>query len=127
MRSLAVLFLLAQCHGSPVAVPTGDWGGRSARLSVQSDGADFETDCAHGRASQALTLDDNGRFDVAGVYVLEHGGPVRPNEPEDSRPARYRGSLAGATLTLEVQPEGGELLGPYTLGLGERPRLLKCR
>jgi hypothetical protein len=127
MRLLAVLLLLARCDGAPAAVPTGEWGGAHARLSVHDDSADFETDCAHGRATAALTLDDEGRFDVAGVYVPEHGGPVRPNEPADSRPARYRGALNGATLILEVQPEGGELGGPYTLGLGDRPRLMKCR
>jgi hypothetical protein len=127
MRALALMVLLAHADGPPATVPIGDWGGRHARLSVRSDGAEVELDCAHGHALQVMTLDDKGRFDVPGVYVLEHGGPVRRDEAEVSRPVRYRGSLDRGTLTLEVHLESGEISGPHTLVLGESPHLMKCR
>jgi N-acyl-phosphatidylethanolamine-hydrolysing phospholipase D len=38
-----------------------------------------------------LQVDERGRFSVAGTFVPEHGGPVRPGEVPESRPARYQG------------------------------------
>src|SRR5947208_413386 len=100
-------------------VPSGEWGGRGARLTVRDDGASLELDCAHGSA-EVLSLDKDGRFDVAGRLVREHGGPIRRDEAEVSAPARYRGSVEGKTmtLTLAVGEDAGETVGPFELTLG---------
>ena len=43
--------------------------------------------------------------------------------------ARFRGSVEGHTMTLEivVEAEGGQTLGPFELTLGGNARLMKCR
>jgi len=113
--------------GDEGRVEAGDWGGRGARLTVDEDGARLELDCAHG-SLEAMTL-EKGRFDVGGRFAGEHGGPTRKDEAEDAVSARYRGSVQGHAMTLEVVLEegGGQTLGPFELTLGGNARLMKCR
>jgi hypothetical protein len=96
------------------------------RLDVSAAGATVEFDCAHGTVDQPMTLDAEGRFDARGTYVREHGGPVRPDEIEDSRPARYTGSVSGRSMSLTVVLDDGGRLGPFALTLGDEGRLVKC-
>jgi hypothetical protein len=112
---------------SAALVPTGEWGGAHVRLTIDETGARLEFDCAHGIIDRPMALDDKGAFDVKGRYVREHGGPVHKDEGEDSQPARYRGTVDGGTLHLEVVLEGGEPASSFVLRLGERARLVKCR
>ena len=129
MTSLLPLVLLAAVlsAGNKGRVEPGDWGGRGARLTVDKDGARLELDCAHGSLG-AMALEE-GRFDVAGRFVREHGGPIRKDEAEDAVSARYRGSVQGHTMTLEIvlEDEGGQIMGPFELALGGNARLMKCR
>jgi len=107
-------------------VPQGTWGGRSVRLTVAESGAAIEFDCAHGSIEGPLRLED-GKFDVAGVFVRERGGPVRRGEKPDKRPARYFGSTDGRALTLNVTlTEEDQTLGPFTLRRGASGKLFKC-
>jgi hypothetical protein len=108
-------------------VPVGKWGGARAGLTVEEAKARLELDCAHGVVAQPLTLDAKGAFAVEGRYFREHGGPVRADENDEGRAARYSGTVSGRTLTLTVMLGGGETLGPYALTLGRPPRLMKCR
>jgi len=108
-------------------VPEGTWGGQHVRLEVTAEGAQVEFDCAHGRINGALSLDRDGNFDVAGVFVQEHGGPVRSDEAEDAQPARYSGTTKGDTLELKVNfANGKDALGPYRLVRGQAGRVVKC-
>ena len=132
MRACGLLLLLVACASSPGGasrlerVPSGEWGGEHVRLTVEPAGGTIEFDCAHGTLGQPLDLDAAGRFDVRGTLVAE-GGPVRPDETENTRPARYRGETDGQRLTLEVTLEGGEAAGTFSLTRGGRARLVKCR
>ncbi len=122
---LPLLLVAAACRSE--SVPTGAWGGDHVALTVEDTGARVELDCAHGTVDHALQADSDGRFDAAGTYVREHGGPIRQGEPEDSSPARFTGHVDGRTLKLTIAVEGGDTLGPFTLVLGKAPRLMKCR
>ncbi len=129
---ISPLLLVVACAANPGSatrldrVPNGDWGGQHVRLSVDDTGGKVEFDCAHGALQQPLTLDSGGRFDVAGTLVGE-GGPTPKDETAAARPARYRGTTDGQTMSLEVTLESGESAGTFALGLGRQPRLFKCR
>ena len=131
MRVLPLLFAVA-CASNPGGasrlerVPKGEWGGQHVRLTVEDAGGTIEFDCAHGSLDEPLLLDSSGRFDVKGRLVAE-GGPVRKDEPETARPARYRGESDGQHLSLQVTLEGGEDAGTFSLAKGSQPRLFKCR
>ena len=106
---------------------TGTWGGAHVQMDVDRDGARLEFDCAHGATDGPLALGNDGRFDLAGYFVVERGGPVRAGQQEKRVPARYSGRVEGETMTLDVTlTEGGEHIGTFTLTLGRAGRLTKC-
>ena len=131
LRFWAAVMLLG-LHGTgarrePERLQSGVWGGNHVRLTVKDAGAALDFDCAHGRIDGAVSLDESQRFDVEGVFVREHGGPVRINETEKREPARYQGTKDGTTLTLRVVLESGDkTLGPYTLAFGQGGHVMKC-
>ena len=109
------------------ALATGAWGGQHIGLTVGATAATVEFDCAHGRIEGAIPLDARGRFDVTGTFVLEHGGPARPDEAADTRRARYVGSTTSSVMELTVtilEPAGD--VGTFSLTLGQTGRFLKC-
>jgi hypothetical protein len=124
---LIAVLLACGCAGEPSGlIASGDWGGTGVALTVTATGATLEFDCAHGTIPGPLRLDD-GRFTVNGVFVLEHGGPVREGELPDERPARYEGSVSGALLRLTVRLEAGDAtIGSYTLRQDQPALLRKC-
>lgn len=131
MRRVAILVasILAACtdSSSPTALPPGDWGGEHVSLTVSDTGASVEFDCAHGTVDGPLLLDSDGRFNLNGAYVREHGGPVHDGEPEDRQPASYVGRLQGSRLTLSIRlTADGTQIGPFTLVRGQPPALFKC-
>lgn len=103
---------------------TGEWGGTHVALSLTDSGGTVEYDCAHGTLGP-LHTDRRGHFDVVGVHVREHGGPVRVGETVDSAPARYVGQVSGGAMTLRVLV-GPDTLGPFALGRGRQAQLFKC-
>ncbi len=105
----------------------GRWGGEGVQMEVTPAGAQLEWDCAHGSIEKPLALDENGHFEVPGVFVRESPGPLRVGGSPALR-ASYSGSVAGKTMTLRViliEPE--ESLGTFSLTHGEPGRLRKCR
>jgi hypothetical protein len=104
---------------------TGAWGGPHASLSLTSIGGSISYDCAHGGLNAPIAPDAEGAFDVAGVHVPEHGGPIRVDEVPDSLPARYFGQVNDDRMTLRVLV-GADTLGPFDLQLGAAPQLYRC-
>ena len=109
-------------------VERGTWGGDHIRLEVTDSGAKVEYDCAHGTIDQEIVADAQGRFDVRGTQVREHGGPVRRGETADTHPARFSGTVEGNKMSLTVtETDTGTEIGTFTLGYGENGRIMKCR
>jgi hypothetical protein len=108
--------------GSPI---TGPWGGVHAGLVLTPTNGTISYDCAHGGLGAPVVPDDGGRFDVGGVHVREHGGPVRIGEVPDSLPARYVGQVSGDRMTLRVIV-GPDTLGPFELQRDVAPQLFRC-
>lgn len=105
----------------------GEWGGEHVMLTVSLTEGVLEYDCAHGSIDGRINPDLDGNFELAGVHVLEHGGPVREGEPPDEHPARYTGWTNGTRMTLTVTlTDTGMEIGTFHLRLGEQPRLYKC-
>ena len=114
-------------HDEPRRVAAGTWGGPHVRLDVNSEGARVEFDCAHGTLDAPLVLTD-GRFDVAGTFVPERGGPVRIDEVERGQPARFSGRVEGTRMTLAVTlTDTKEALDTFTLAHGAEADLFKCK
>lgn len=103
----------------------GAWGGVHAGLTLTASGGAIDYDCAHGGLEAPVRPDRAGRFDVAGVHVREHGGPVRVGEVPDSLPARYLGQVDGDRMVLRVLV-GSDTLGPFALQRGAPPQLFRC-
>jgi hypothetical protein len=133
MRSLifgVLAFVVTGCApgsslpGEPAPL-LGVWSGRSVMLTLTRSAGSVEYDCAHGGLSSALEPDRTGAFNVTGVHVREHGGPIREGEVPDSVPARYEGVVRGEQMTLRVFA-GQDTLGPFTLRRNGAPQLVKC-
>lgn len=108
-------------------LPSGRWAGEHVVMEVTDAGATVEFDCAHGTIDGPLTVDSTGRFDAAGSFTRESGGPTRENQPR-AVPARYSGSLKDSTLTMAlVLTESKETVGTFTLTHGAQARLFKCK
>lgn len=113
--------------GGPERVPEGEWGGEHVALTVEAAGARVELDCAHGAVTAPLKLDTKGAFDVPGYFVQEHGGPVREDEQEEQRPARYFGTSDGRAIRFSIRlTEDGSTLGPFSAIRSEPAQLFKC-
>lgn len=125
---LAAMIPVAGCGDGPTTADLiGDWGGEHVALTITPAGASLEFDCAHGTIDQPIRPAANGTFDAAGVYVREHGGPIREGEPPDSHPARYQGRIDGSRMSLTVTlTDGAELNAQYMLTQGGAARVYKC-
>ncbi len=106
----------------------GLWGGEHISMEITERGAKVEYDCAHATINQRIALDRRGRFDVSGIQVQEHGGPVRQNEQATGYPVRFAGQVNGKTMKLSVRNSATkELVGIFMLVYGSDPKIRKCR
>jgi hypothetical protein len=124
----AALIPVAACGDGPTAADLiGDWGGEHIALTITPAGASLEFDCAHGTIGEPIQPAGGGTFDASGVYVREHGGPIREDEPPDSHPARYQGRIDGSRMALTVTlTDGEEWSAQFTLTQGAAARVYKC-
>jgi hypothetical protein len=105
----------------------GLWGGQHISMEVSDAGAEIEYDCAHGRITEKIVPDRNGKFTAKGVHLREHPGPVRKGENSE-QPASYQGSIDGDTMTLTVTlTQSKEMVGTFTLTHGKGGRVFKCK
>ena len=108
-------------------LPVGLWGGEHISMQVTEQRTTIEYDCAHGTIDRRIALDRRGRFDVSGMQVEEHGGPVRQKEQLTSYPVRFSGQVNGKRMKLSVRNSvTNRLVGIFTLVYGNEPKLMKC-
>ena len=104
----------------------GTWGGQSISMEVTAEGAEIEFDCAHGRITEEIAPDGDGKFEVKGTFARERGGPQRMGENND-QPAVYRGSIKEKTMTLRIElTRNNQDLGTFTLTQGSTGKIHKC-
>ncbi|HEX8492255.1 MAG TPA: hypothetical protein VF658_05400 [Pyrinomonadaceae bacterium] len=105
----------------------GVWGGKSALLNVQENGAGLDLTCAHGSIEQPIVLDSNRSFELEGTYEQESFGPTRADE-DKKQAARYTGSIEGQTMKLTIKlTQTKETIGPLILTFGKMTMLQKCQ
>lgn len=129
------LFLQALLMVSIMAVsvtyedlPPGSWGGQHISLEVTVTGSKLEFDCAHGEFYGKLKLDRQGKFNVEGIYVEEHGGPTREANSPKNIAVIYAGQISGNKMKLTIKrKDSKKSLGAFTLKRGEEPFIVKCR
>jgi hypothetical protein len=126
----ASLALATACGLSTVPSPAellGTWGGTHISLDVTPNETAVELDCAHGTVQAPFSVDTDGRFDLPGEFVREHGGPIREGEPLDKFPARYRGTVTGNRMELRIdRADSAATLGTFTLRQGDHGIVFKC-
>ena len=106
---------------------TGTWGGEHISMTVMDSGITLEYDCAHGTIDEPINPDEQGRFEVTGIHIIEHGGPVRSDEIPDKHPALYKGKIEENVMTLTVILTDTEtVIGEFTLTHGDYPQIYKC-
>ena len=104
----------------------GTWGGQHVVMEIKDSEAEIEFDCAHGRITENIAPDRNGKFEANGVYTREHGGPLTESENND-QPAVYRGSIKEKTMTLTIELTANhETIGTFALTHGSQGRIRKC-
>ena len=101
----------------------GTWGGNNAVLMALDTTAHVHIGCTAGDTKQAIVTDDQGRFDVPGMYNIT----LYPVARGPDHPARFTGSTDGVVMTLTVTlTDTAVTLGPVTLVLGQEPRMGAC-
>ncbi len=121
-----ILSLLACSDPFQVSDSLGEWGGEGVAAVIETGSASFEFDCAHAWVPGGLSFDEDGSFEVSGIWVPE-GGPVSNEDPPDELEAIFRGRIGGASMSLEVDIIPRDLTaGPYQLRRGQTPVLRKC-
>jgi hypothetical protein len=126
LLSMIMPMLPTATPANPDAVPPGNYGGEHVIMEVSKTGATFEFDCAHGETHAPLALDKQGKFQVAGTFTAEHGGPVREDQVRPPNSASYSGHLEGDSLTLNVKVKDQQV-GTFNLVRDAHPLLRKCR
>ena len=110
-----------------VALATGTWGGDNAGLIVDDTIAHVHVGCTFGNFPAPVVLDESGRFNVSGSYML-HAYPIAVGP---SSPAQLAGVLQANRLTLTVAVNDTVekklvVLGPVVVLFARDPKLGPC-
>jgi hypothetical protein len=101
----------------------GTWGGDNAGLIAFDTTAHIHIGCTAGDTKQALVTDEQGRFDLPGLYNIT----LYPVARGPDHPARFFGQTDGNVMTLTVAlTDTAVTLGPVELTLGKEPRMGPC-
>src|SRR5205809_6828415 len=98
----------------------GTWGGENAGLIAFDTTAHVHIGCTAGDTKQAIVADEQGRFDVPGLYNIT----LYPVARGPDHPAQFTGSTDGLVMTLTVRPTDKAVTpGPVQLESGNEPRM----
>jgi hypothetical protein len=130
----AVVVVLVACAASNASpfpldgkLPLGTWGGDNAGMIVGDTAMHLHIGCTFGDVSGRIALDADGRFDVAGSYMLR----AYPVAVGPTVPARFVGRVDGSTATVTVTVDdtvahATVVKGPVIVQYGDEPRLGAC-
>ena len=109
------------------ALALGNWGGDGAGMIVGDTAMHLHIKCTYGDVSGRIPVDADGRFDVAGSYMLR----AYPIAVGPTVPARFTGRLDRTSVTITVTANDTVshqtvVLGPVTVTYGKQPSLWPC-
>ena len=122
------------CHADAFDGPPADgklavgtWGGDSAGVIVTDTLTHVHIGCTYGDIPRRVVLDADGRFTVAGSFLLR----AYPVAIGPTMPAQFSGRVSGSTLTITVTVsdtiEGRTVIrGPASVRFGKEPKLGPC-
>jgi hypothetical protein len=129
---LLVSFSLAGCPGDDPVSPGGElrvgtWGGENVAFIVESDEVHIHIGCTNGNFPMPIAVDDEGRFNVSGSYVLR----AYPVQVGPSLPAQLAGVVDGSRLTFTVAVNDTVekklvVLGPESVTFDRDPVMGPC-
>ena len=125
LASLALTVLRTCDVGGPHASGPihGTWGGDNAGLIAFDTTAHVHIGCSAGDTKLGIVADDQGRFDVPGLYNIT----LYPVARGPDHPARFFGRTDGNVMTLTVAlTDTAVTLGPVQLQFGKEPRMGPC-
>lgn len=132
MAPMALMLATACNPNTAVDLPkdrlaVGTWGGDNAGVIADDGNAHVHIDCTFGDVPGIIPLDANGRFDVAGSYLLR----AYPVAIGPTHPARFAGRVQGSSLTLTVTvtdtiEDRTTVLGPVSVAYGHEPQMPNC-
>lgn len=127
------LLCVSGCQGDIATGPpangklaVGTWGGDSAGVIVTDTLSHVHVGCTYGDMGR-VTLDADGRFAVAGSYLLR----AYPIAIGPTMPAQFVGRVSGSILTLTVTVSDTiartvVVRGPVSVRFGIEPRMQNC-
>ena len=132
VAGLAILVALFGC-GEDLLIPSdgflplGTWGGEGAGVIATDSLTHVHIGCTFGDITGRVGLDPDGRFTVAGSYVLQ----AYPVQVGPSLPAQFSGRVSGRRLSLAIAVNDTVekklvALGPVTVVLGREPEMGQC-
>lgn len=128
-----VLFCVIGCRSDIATGPpangrlaVGTWGGDSAGVIVTDTLSHVHVGCTYGDMGR-VTLDADGRFIVAGSYLLR----AYPIAIGPTMPAQFVGRVSGSILSLTVTVTDTiartvVVRGPVSVRLGTEPVMPNC-
>jgi hypothetical protein len=124
----AALVLLAGCStlDPQPAYLVGGWGGPHIGVTFSGGLADVRYDCASGSVDEAVYPAKDGTFLAKGTYREGATGPVRVGQIYRAQPATYSGVVTEGVMTLNVELDDGNTLGPFALSLGAPSQITRC-
>ena len=126
-------FALAHCGDAPNSphgfspLTLGTWGGDNSGVIVTDSVSHVHVGCTYGDWPTNVVVNSDGRFTVAGSYVLR----AYPVMIGPRLPAQFSGRVIGTTLTLAIAindtvEKKVVALGPITVVLGRTPLMGPC-
>ncbi|MEO7362396.1 MAG: hypothetical protein ABI120_18840 [Gemmatimonadaceae bacterium] len=123
---------LTYCRDAPSApaateIALGTWGAENAGVIVTDSVSHVHVGCTFGDWPPKVMLDADGRFTVAGSYVLR----AYPVMVGPRLPAQFSGRVVGTTMTVAIAVNDTVekkvvALGPITVVLGRTPVMGPC-
>ncbi len=107
---------------TPVAL--GVWGADGARLTVEDAFATIEFGCSNAEIAEPVSIDSDGKFSAAGVFIRRRPGFQRDGDEPQRLPATFSGTVKGKEMNLKMTlDESGETIGEYLFEHGRSVRI----